>query len=453
MYTPVTETGCVPMSEQTRPTSSNEDIESNYDEYMMPIWKSLDVPIKQAEGCYVEDYDGNEYLDVFSGISVTNAGHGNEAMVDAAHEQLDSFIHGCSYVHPSEPVADLAETLAEVTPGDLKKSFFCNSGTEAVEGAIKLARKYTGSKEILALEMGFHGRTLGSLALTGNKTYKSEMAPTINDVAHTAPPYAYRCQKCDGNSCTSACAEDVERVIDTHTADDLAAVVVEPVMGEAGLIAPPEGWLERVQEITHERDALLIADEVQTGFGRTGEMWGVDHYDVVPDIMPQAKGIANGLPLGAFTASEEVADAFESGDHLSTFGGNPVACAAAEATITELQNGILDNAREQGEWLGSELAAIEADYDIVGEARGLGLMRGLELVRPDGDTGPMGVAPEPAPKYAKQVSEALREENVIIGVGGFHKNVMRLQPPLTISQAQLETALDALRSALESVSP
>ncbi len=437
------------MSEQTDPPVRNADVESNYDEYVIPIWKSLDVPIKEAHGCYVEDYDGNEYLDIFSGISVTNAGHGNDAMVDAAHEQLDEFIHGCSYLHPNAPVASLAETLAEVTPGNLQKSFFCNSGTEAVEGAIKLARKYTGSKEILALEMGFHGRTLGSLALTGNKAYKSEMAPTINDVAHAAPPYSYRCQMCDGGPCSSACAEDVERVIDTHTADDLAAIVVEPVMGEAGLVVPPEGWLERVQEIAHERDALLIADEVQTGYGRTGEMWAVDHFDIVPDIMSQAKGIANGLPLGAFTASEEIADAFQSGDHLSTFGGNPVACAAAEATIEELQNGIIDNGSEQGEWLASELDDIESEYDIVGEARGLGLMRGLEIVDPDGDTGPMGVAPEPDAKRAEKISEQMREDGFIVGVGGFHKNVLRVQPPLTIEREQLEEAVGGLRSALD----
>jgi 4-aminobutyrate aminotransferase-like enzyme len=180
-------------------------------------------------------------------------------------------------------------------------------------------------------------------------------------------------------------------------------------------------------------------------------MWGVDHYDVVPDIMPQAKGIANGLPLGAFTATAEIADAFESGDHLSTFGGNPVACAAANATIEALQDGIVDNARTQSDWLGEELADIESSYDVVGETRGLGLMRGLELVDPDGGTGPMGVSPEPAPKYAKTVSERLREEGVIIGVGGFHKNVMRLQPPLTIERTQLEAAVDALRGALDEI--
>ncbi|MFB6090151.1 MAG: aspartate aminotransferase family protein [Halobellus sp.] len=436
------------MSRHTASPASNERIEEQYEEYLMPIWKSLNVPIKRASDCTVEDFEGNEYLDVFSGISVTNAGHNNDAVVEAAKDQLDEFVHGCTYVHPNQPAAELAERLAEVTPGDLQKTFFCNSGTEAVEGAIKLARKYTGSKEVLALEMSFHGRTLGSLALTGNKSYKSEMAPTINDVAHVAPPYSYRCQMCDGGPCSRACAEDVERVVNTHTADDLAAVVVEPVMGEGGIIVPPEGWLSRVEEIAHDHGALLIVDEVQAGYGRTGELWASDHFDVVPDIMPQAKGIANGLPLGAFTASAEVADAFEAGDHLSTFGGNPVACAAALATIEELQDGIIENAREQGEWLHDQLTDLEREYDVVGDARGLGLMQGLELVEPE-ETGPMDVAPAPDAKLAKAVGKHMREAGIVIGVGGFHKNVMRFQPPLTISRDQLERAVEALRTALE----
>ncbi|MBX0325982.1 aspartate aminotransferase family protein [Halomicroarcula sp. F13] len=439
-------------SEPDRDTvDGNDDVVGRYDDYVMPIWKSLNVPVKRASNCTVEDYEGNEYLDVFSGISVTNVGHNNEAVVEAAKAQLDEFVHGCSYVHPSEQVARLGERLAEITPGDLQKSFFCNSGTEAVEGAIKLARKYTGSKEVLALEMAFHGRTLGSLALTGNKAYKSEMAPTINDVAHVAPPYAYRCQMCSGGPCSCACADDLERVIGTHTSGDLAAVVVEPVMGEGGIIVPPNGWLERVKEITHDHGGLLIVDEVQTGYGRTGEMFATEHFDVVPDILPQAKGIANGMPLGAFTASAEVADAFEAGDHLSTFGGNPVACAAALATIDELEDGIVENAREQGAWLSERLADLEAEFDVVGDTRGLGLMQGVELVDPDGDTGPMGVAPEPAPKVAKQVGNRLKESGIIIGVGGYHKNVMRFQPPLTISRDQLSRAVDSLHDALAEV--
>jgi 4-aminobutyrate aminotransferase len=430
-------------------TKSNEHVLQQYDEYVMPIWKSLNVPVRRASDCTLEDFDGNRYLDVFSGISVTNVGHTNDAVAEAAKDQLDEFVHGCTYVHPHDPAARLAEKLAEITPGDLQKTFFCNSGTEAVEGAVKLARKYTGSKEVLALEMSFHGRTLGSLSLTGNKAYKADMAPTINDVSHFSPPYAYRCQACSGDSCSDDCAENVEQVIDTHTAGDLAAIVVEPVMGEGGIIVPPEGWLKRLKEVAHDNGALLVVDEVQTGYGRTGEMFASDHFDVVPDIITQAKGIANGLPLGAFTASADVADSFEAGDHLSTFGGNPVACAAALATIEQLEDGIVADARENGRWLSDQLATLEDDYDAVGEVRGLGLMQGVELVDPNAGTGPNGVSPAPDATLAKHVAEQLREQEIIMGVGGFHKNVMRFQPPLTISREQLERAVEGLRTALD----
>jgi 4-aminobutyrate aminotransferase/(S)-3-amino-2-methylpropionate transaminase len=440
------------MSEQApNKERSNVEVASQYDDYVMPIWKSLSVPVKQAEGCSLEDFDGNEYLDLFSGISVTNAGHRNKAVIQAAKTQLDEFIHGCSYLHPNQPVANLAERLAEVTPGDLQKSFFCNSGTEAVEGAVKLARKYTGSKEVIALEMGFHGRTLGSLALTGNNAYKQGMAPTLNDVAHAPAPYQYRSdyRNASETEFAEAMTTDLEHAIATHTSGDIAAIVIEPLIGEAGLIVPPEGYHQRVKEIAHDHNALMIVDEIQTGYGRTGKFWGVNHYDIVPDIITQAKGIANGMPLGAFTATEEVADAFESGDHLSTFGGNPVASAAALATIDELQDGIVDNAAEQGNYLDDVFADLESDYDIVGEARGLGLMRGIELVDPEA-SGPKGNAPAPDVDLAKHISKHLREDHdIIVGVGGYYKNVLRIQPPLIVERDDLKRLKEALRDSLD----
>lgn len=437
------------MSERPSTQPSNEDIVRGYETYLMPIWKQLNVPIRHATGCHVEDFDGNEYLDLFSGISVTNAGHGNEAVTAAAREQLDEFVHGCTYVHPHEPALDLAETLAEITPGRLQKSFLCNSGTEAVEGAIKLARKYTGSKEVVALEMGFHGRTLGSLSLTGNRSYKADMGPVLNDTAHAAAPYGYRCPRCQGEACGAACAEDIAHVIDSHTSGDVAAIVVEPIMGEGGIIPPRREWLARVAEIARERDALFIADEVQSGFGRTGRMWGVDHFDVEPDIVTQAKGIANGLPLGAFTAPPEIAEAFEPGDHLSTFGGNPVTCAAALASIEELRGGLIENADDQGEWLADRLATLEEQFDVVGETRGLGLMQGAELVNPE-TLGPMNVAPAPDSELASAVATKLRKAGIIVGVGGFYKNVLRIQPPLSITAEELEPAVEELEAAISS---
>ncbi|MFB6102349.1 MAG: aspartate aminotransferase family protein [Haloplanus sp.] len=442
------------MTDQRSPaTTSNTAVESQYDSYVMPVWKSLNVPVQRASGATVVDFDGEAYLDLFSGISVVNVGHGNDAVVDAAKEQLDAFVHGCSYVHPNEPVAELAQRLAELTPGDLQKSFFCNSGTEAVEGAIKLARKYTGSAEIVALEMGFHGRTLGSLALTGNTSYKQGMAPTLNDVAHAPVPYQYRSAHRDGDEAAfaAAAAAGLEHTIGTHTSGDIAAVVVEPLLGEAGLIVPPEGYLRRAADIAHAHDALLIVDEVQAGYGRTGEFWGVDHADVTPDVLTQAKGIANGLPLGAFTARADVADAFESGDHLSTFGGNPVACAAALATIDELRDGIVDDAAERGAWLAEALAPLESEFDSVGDARGRGLMYGVELVDPDTD-GPRGHAPAPDAKLATRVAKRLRDEHgVIVGVGGYYKNVLRVQPPLIVDCDDLERFVNALREVLGDV--
>ena len=441
---------------------SGKSSAEKYVEYVMPIAKGYDpFTVSRAEGTTMETTEGEQFLDCFSGISVTNAGHNNPEVVAAAKNQLDDLIHTCSYVYRNEPVADLAERIAEVTPGDLQKTFFCNSGTEAVEGAVKLARKHTGSKEIVALEMAFHGRTLGSLALTGNHAYKHEMGPTLNDVVHAPAPYRYRSPYGDlpEEEFAERAAAEIERVIGTHTSTDLAAIVLEPVMGEGGIIVPPDGYLRRVQEIARDHGALLIVDEVQTGYGRTGTMFASEQFDVEPDILAQAKGIADGLPLGAFTASADIADSFEAGDHLSTFGGNPVCCAAALANIDALKDGIVGNAAEQGAWLGDRLADLEGKYDLVGDTRGRGLMYGVELIGPeaDADTSPSdrdaGTAEgEPAKKAADQVKDHAREEHgVLVGVGGYHKNVIRFQPPLTITREELERAVDALEGGLEAV--
>lgn len=417
-----------------------------YDDYVMPITKGYDpFTVTRANDTTMVTTEGDEYLDCFSGISVTNAGHNNPNVVAAAKAQLDELVHTCSYIYRNEPVANLAERIAEITPGDLQKTFFCNSGTEAVEGAIKLARKYTGSKEIVALEMAFHGRTLGSLSLTGNLAYKHGMAPTVNDVVHAPAPYQFRSPYGDlpASEFAEAAASELERTIGTHTSRDLAAIVLEPVMGEGGIIVPPVGYLRRVQDIAHDYGALLIVDEVQTGYGRTGTIFASEQFGIEPDILTQAKGIADGLPLGAFTASAEIADCFEAGDHLSTFGGNPVCCAAALANIEELETGIVDNVVEQGNWLGDQLADIEAEYDTVGEARGLGLMHGVELVA--SDTSPAKTAAVVVKNHARD------KHGVIFGVGGYYKNVVRFQPPLTITRENLKRAVDALSDGIESV--
>lgn len=430
------------MSQERR--TDSERVAEQYDDYVVPISKGYDpFAIERAEDTTMVTAEGEEYLDLFAGISVTNAGHNNPAVVEAAKEQLDDLIHTCSYVSQNRPVGELAERLAAITPGDLQKSFFCNSGTEAVEGALKLARKHTGNEEVVALEMAFHGRTLGSLALTGNHAYKRGMGSTINDVVHAPAPYRYRSPYGDlsEEEFAKEAAAELERVVGTQTSGEIAAVVVEPVMGEGGIVVPPADYLRRVRDIAHEYGGLFVVDEVQTGYGRTGTMFACEQFDVEPDIMPQAKGIADGLPLGAFTAPADIADSFEAGDHLSTFGGNPVCCAAALANIDALEDGIVENAREQGEWLDDRLSALEAGYDLVGEARGRGLMYGIELVADDEKT--------PAKKAAKRVRERVRDEHdVFVGVGGYHKNVLRIQPPLTITRADLERATEAIEDAI-----
>lgn len=428
--------------------NSNQSVDEQYEEYVMPISKGYDpFAVGEATDTTLVTTEGDEYLDLFAGIAVTNVGHGHPDVVAAAKDQLDELVHTCSYMHQNPPVGELAERIAEITPGQLQKSFFANSGTEAVEGALKLARKYTGSKEFVALEMSFHGRTLGSLALTGNSKYKRGMGPTINDVHHAPAPYQYRSASSglsEGEYAEQAAAE-VEHTIQSETSDDIAAIVVEPIMGEGGIIVPPTGWLERVKEIAHDHGALLIVDEVQTGYGRTGEMFASEHEGVVPDILLQAKGIADGLPLSAFTASAEVADSFEGGDHLSTFGGNPVACAGALASIDALQDGIIDNAAAHGQFLDENVVSLEDEFDIVGDVRGRGLMWGVELVTKDGI--------DPAPETATAVKNTLRDEHdILLGVGGFYKNVLRIQPPLTITRSELDRAVNAIRTAISSVS-
>ena len=436
------------MENQKHSHTTNEVVEDKYSEYLMPIWKDLHTPMERASGSKLYDFNGEEFIDLFSGISVTNSGHSNDVVNDAAKSQIDKFSHGCSYIHPNQPVGNLAQKLAEITPGNLKKSFFCNSGTEAVEGAIKLARKFTGSTEVIAVEMGFHGRTLGALALTGSSTYKKGMAPTINNVSHIPAPYAYRCENCGNEKCGADCANALERVINSHTSDDLAAVIIEPVIGEGGIIVPSKRWIDRIKEITHSHDALLIADEVQTGYGRTGKMFACDHFDLVPDIITQAKGIANGFPLGALTAPSYIANSFESGDHFSTFGGNPVSCAAAIANIQKLQEDIIPNINEKEMLLKSKLGEMVTEFEIVGENRGLGLMRGIEIINPDESSSPLSHVPQPDPERASKISKKMRDEGIVVGVGGFYNNVIRVQPPLNLPIEDLKYSLNSLNSQL-----
>ncbi|HZU13831.1 MAG TPA: aspartate aminotransferase family protein [Chloroflexota bacterium] len=422
------------------------DTQEKYAKYVNTSFvKSIEpVVFASAEGATVTAVDGRTYLDCFAGISVVNTGHRNPRVVAAAREQIDKFIHCASYIYYAPPVADLAERLAQITPGRLQKTFFGNSGAEAIEGSMRLARAYTGRHEFIALQMAFHGRTNATLAVTGNQARKTHGGPYLSGVAFAPAPYEYRCRFCEGR-CTLACADAVEDVIQYQTGGDVAAFIAEGVMGEGGIIVPPEGYFQRVKEILDRHGILFIDDEVQSGFGRTGKMFAIEWYGVEPDIMAMAKGIADGFPLGAFIAPPEIADSFQPGEHLSTFGGNPVCCAAALANIDVLlEDRLPQHADELGQWTMARLRDLAGEHQIIGEVRGKGLMIGIELVA-------SRETKEPAPIQATEIRRICRENGVLIGVGGQRSNVLRLQPPLTITRDQISQALDVLETAFASL--
>ena len=401
------------------------------------------IEVESASGCTITGADGREYLDCFSGISVTNAGHGHPKIVEAAKKQMDKLVHCCTYVYYNPRAAELAEILAGISPGNLVKSFFGNSGAEAIEGAMRIAKQFTKRRELVCLTHSFHGRTVGTLSITGNRGRKKGAGPYLSGVAFAPAPYCYRCPfRLSYPGCGVACAEYLTDVLRDQTAGDVAAFIAEPVLGEGGIIVPPPEYFRIAVEVVRSDGALFVADEVQSGFGRTGRMFGIEHFGVEPDIMCTAKGIASGFPLSAFTVREDIAEAFAPGDHLSTFGGNPVSCAAATANIQVMrEEKLVENAEARGRQIQSRLNAIEEECVIIGEIRGKGLMIGVELVK-DRKTK------EPAVEEGKAVRRLCREQGVLVGLGGSFANTIRVQPPLTLSSDQADHAADVVIDSL-----
>ncbi|MGD8237710.1 MAG: aspartate aminotransferase family protein [Armatimonadota bacterium] len=418
-----------------------------YDEYMITSMVAGFEPVvvESASGCLITGDDEREYIDCFSGIAVCNAGHGHPRVLAAAREQMERLVHCCTCIYYNPRAAELARRLADVTPGDLQKSFFANSGAEAIEGALRLAKQHTGRREIVCLTMSFHGRTAGTLSITGLRTRKQGSGPYLSGVAFAPAPYCYRCPfKSSYPECGVACGEFIGNVLRYQTTGDVAAFVLEPVLGEGGIIPLPPEYMTMAAEAAREEGALLIVDEVQTGFGRTGSLFATDDYDVQPDMMCMAKGIADGFPLGAFIVRSEVADAFRPGDHLSTFGGNPVSCAAALANIDVMIDEELPQAAaERGGQLITGLSELREKCSLVGDVRGKGLMIGLELVS-DGDK-------TPAPDEAAAVRALCREQGVLVGCGGAFGNVVRLQPPLVITEEQVERVLSVVSASVSEI--
>jgi 4-aminobutyrate aminotransferase len=407
------------------------------------------IAISSAEGAVVRDESGREYVDCFAGISVVNAGHCNPVVLNAAKAQMDKLVHCSSYIYHTAPTADLAEKLAQITPGKLKpgklkKTFFGSSGAEAIEGALRLAKVYTGKDEFVALHGGFHGRTLGALSVTGNSGRKRRGGPYASGVAFAPAPYVFRSPFKTPEQCAEECVRALEQTLRLSTSGDVAAFIAEPIMGEGGIVVPPSSYFRAVKEVLDEYKILFIVDEVQTGFGRTGAMFAIEHYGVEPDIIVTAKGIADGFPLSSFTTTDEIAAAFRPGDHLSTFGGNPVCCAAALANIKFIEEEKLcAKASEDGAYIIERINAMSPDLSLIGEVRGKGLMIGLELVCDENLT--------PAPATADAIQAKCLQKGLLVGVGGIYGNVVRIQPPLTIDRKQIDFALGVLGECLENV--
>ena len=418
-----------------------------YKDYVMTGFLKSVAPIviDRASGCTVTDANGREYLDCFSGISVVNAGHCNPEVIAAAKKQMDKLVHCSSYLYHVQPVADLAEKLAHISPPGLTKTFFGNGGAEAIEGALKLARLYTGKHEFIALHASFHGRSWGALSITGNQGRKKRGGPYAPGIAFAPAPYVYRSQWAhDPEEVGRQCARSLEDIIRFATAGDVAAFIAEPVMGEGGILVPPQNYFREVKKILDQHKILFIADEVQSGFSRCGKMFAIEHYGVEPDILVTAKGIADGFPLSAYTARPEIAAAYKPGDHLSTFGGNPVSCAAALANIEFMEReNLAQRAADTGSYAMSKLRELQKNNPLIGDIRGLGLMIGVELVRDEKLT--------PATSEAEAVRDALLRDGVLVGVGGIYGNVVRFQPPLVITRQQIDHAIEAFSAALVNV--
>jgi 4-aminobutyrate aminotransferase len=408
-----------------------------------------DYPLVMArgEGAYVEDVDGNVFLDCTAGIAVASTGHSHPDVVRAICDQAGRFLHMSGTDFYYEPQVALGEALSAVAPMDgPHRSFFGNSGTEANEAALKLAKYSTRRHNVIAFLGSFHGRSMGSLSLTASKlTQRRGFGPMVPGTFHAPYANCYRCPVgLKPESCAAECLRFIEEQLFVHlvSPDEVAAVMVEPIQGEGGYIVPPSVFLQRLREITARHGIVLIVDEVQSGMGRTGRMFAIEHTNVKPDVVTMAKGIASGLPLGVATAPSALMS-WPPGTHASTFGGNPVACAASLETLRLLREGLIRNAEVVGEHMMQRAKALMDKHPIVGDVRGRGLMIGIELVR-DRQTKERATTERDA-----VVRQAFSRGLLLLGAG---VNAIRMSPPLVLTKQQADTAIDILDQSLTAVS-
>jgi 4-aminobutyrate aminotransferase len=395
----------------------------------------------RAEGVWVTDAEGREFLDLFSGILTTGLGHCHPDVIERVHEQLRTLGH-TSTLYLSENPVEAARRLANIAPGRLKRTFFTNSGTEAVETAVMLACMFTGRSEIIALRHGYSGRSVLATNLTAHAPWRP-LPTSVPGIKHIVAPYPYRCafgSPCD-DRCVDAFARDLEEVIQTTTSGKPAAFIAETIQGVGGYIVPPPGYFQRMAEVIRAHGGLFICDEVQTGFGRTGDHWfGIEHWGVEPDIMVMAKGIANGFPVAATMTRDEIAESWTA-KTISTFGGNPVGMAAVIATNEVMvRENVPARAAERGAQLRAGMDELAESHAWIGEVRGMGLMQAMELVE-DRTTK------APSPRRGRALLEAAKEEGLLIGAGGLNGHVIRIGPSLLITEEEVAEALARLQRA------
>jgi 4-aminobutyrate aminotransferase/(S)-3-amino-2-methylpropionate transaminase len=402
--------------------------------------------VKNAKGAIIEDVEGKEYIDFAGGIGVNNVGHCNEDVLKAVQDQITKYIHTCFHVVMYEPYVELAKRLNAITPGNfVKKTMFVNSGAEAVENAIKVARHATGRPATIAFEDAFHGRTLLALSLTSKmKPYKFGFGPYAPEIYRMPYAYCYRCAfGLEYPSCEIYCAYFLRDFFHTYiSSEQVAAVIAEPVLGEGGFVAPPKEYFKILHKICQDHGIVLIADEIQTGFGRTGKMFAMEHYEVAPEIIIMAKSMAGGLPLSAVTGKAELMDHPQVGGLGGTYGGNPVACRAALAVLDVFEKkDLLARAEKIGQKVMEKFKEFEKHYSLIGDVRGLGAMVGMELVV-DRKTK------EPATALTKQLISLCREKGLLMISAGTHSNIIRPLMPLVITDEQLERGLSIIEESL-----
>lgn len=407
------------------------------------------IYVQEAKGAMVTDVDGNPYIDFAGGIGIQNVGHCHPKVVEAAQKQIAQSIHTCFHVFPYESYVELAEKLNAKTPGTFqKKTMFVNSGAEAVENAVKIARHATGRKAVLSFQRGYHGRTLMTMSLTSKvKPYKYGFGPFASDVYKIPYPYYYRAQ--DGVT-TDDVDNDVltriEEIFFNEVApEDVAAIIMEPVQGEGGFIVPSKKFVQAIREICNKYGILFIADEIQTGYARTGKLFAMEHYDVAADLMVSSKSIAAGLPLSSVTGRKELMDGPAAGQLGGTFAGSPVACAAALAVLDVIEEEkLVERAQVIGQKMLTRFREMQQKYPLIGDVRGLGAMVAMELVT-NRETK------QPAKEAAAEVVKTCWQNGLVGLSAGTYSNVLRFLPPLVITDEQLERGLDILECSIESV--